>query len=47
MGVQVSPIFASRKPYSSKLENLGQVRSLGGSVINGFTTLGSVILTPK
>ena len=34
----------SRKPYSSKLENLGKVRSLTGSVINGFTTLGSVIL---
>ncbi len=34
----------SRKPYSRKLENLGKVRSLTGSVINGFTTLGSVIL---
>lgn len=34
----------SRKPYSSKLENLGKVRSLAGSIINGFTTLGSVIL---
>ena len=34
----------SRKPYSSKLENLGKVRSLDGGIINGYTTLGSVIL---
>lgn len=34
----------NRKPYSSKLENLGKVRSLTGGIINGFTTLGSVIL---
>lgn len=34
----------NRKPYSNKLENLGKVRSLTGSIINGFTTLGSVIL---
>ena len=34
----------SRKPYSKKLENLGKVRDLNGSIINGYTTLGSVIL---
>ncbi|MEA1916152.1 MAG: transposase, partial [Campylobacterota bacterium] len=34
----------SRKPYSSKLENLGKVRDLNSNIINGFTTLGSVIL---
>jgi len=33
-----------RKPYSNKLENIGKVRDLGGHIINGFTTLGSVIL---
>ena len=34
----------SRKPYSSKLENIGKVRTLDGRIINGYTTLGSVIL---
>lgn len=34
----------SRKPYSKKLENLGKVRALNGDIINGYTTLGSVIL---
>ena len=34
----------SRKPYSKKLENLGKVRDLNGNIINGYTTLGSVIL---
>ncbi|MEA1893205.1 MAG: hypothetical protein U9N33_10925 [Campylobacterota bacterium] len=34
----------SRKPYSNKLENLGKVRDLNSNIINGFTTLGSVIL---
>jgi len=34
----------SRKPYSKKLENIGKVRDLNGNIINGFTTLGSVIL---
>jgi len=34
----------SRKPYSKMLENLGKVRDLNGNIINGFTTLGSVIL---
>ena len=33
-----------RKPYSKKLENLGKVRNLSGNIINGYTTLGSVIL---
>jgi len=33
-----------RKPYSKKLENLGKVRDLSGNIINGYTTLGSVIL---
>jgi hypothetical protein len=33
-----------RKPYSKKLENLGKVRDLNSNIINGFTTLGSVIL---
>ena len=37
----------SRKPYSSKLENLGKVRALDGSIINGYTTLGSVILDER
>lgn len=34
----------SRKPYSNDLENLGKVRALNGDIINGYTTLGSVIL---
>lgn len=34
----------SRKPYSRKLENLGKVRDLNGNIINGYTTLGSIIL---
>jgi len=34
----------SRKPYSNKLENLGKVRDLNGNIINGYTTLGSVVL---
>lgn len=33
-----------RKPYSKKLENIGKVRDLNGNIINGFTTLGSIIL---
>ena len=33
-----------RKPHSQKLENLGKVRDLNSNIINGFTTLGSVIL---
>ena len=33
-----------RKPYSSKLENIGKVRDLRGNIINGFTALGSIIL---
>ena len=37
----------SRKPYSKKLENLGKVRALNGDIINGYTTLGSVILDEK
>ena len=37
----------SRKPYSKKLENLGKVRDLNGNIINGYTTLGSVILDEK
>lgn len=37
----------SRKPYSKKLENLGKVRSLNGNIINGYTTLGSIILDEK
>jgi hypothetical protein len=36
-----------RKPYSNKLENIGKVRDLNGNIINGFTTLGSVILDEK
>ena len=34
----------SKKPYSKKLENLGKVRDLNGNIINGYITLGSVIL---
>ena len=30
--------------YSKKLENLGKVRDLNGNIINGYTTLGSVVL---
>ena len=37
----------SRKPYSKKLENLGKVRDLNSNIINGFTTLGSVILDER
>ncbi len=33
-----------RKPYSKKLENIGKVRDLNSNIINGFTTLGSIIL---
>ena len=33
-----------RKPYSKELENLGKVRDLNSNIINGFTTLGSIIL---
>jgi hypothetical protein len=33
-----------RKPYSSKLEKLGKVRDLKGNIINGYSTLGSIIL---
>ena len=33
-----------RKPYSNKLENLGKVRDLKGNIINGFTSLGSIML---
>ena len=36
-----------RKPYSSKLENIGKVRDLNGNIINGFTTLGSVVLDER
>ena len=36
-----------RKPYSNKLENIGKVRDLNGKIINGFTTLGSIILDEK
>ncbi len=37
----------SRKPYSNKLEHIGKVRDLNGNMINGYTTLGSVILDEK
>ncbi len=33
-----------RKPHSCKLENQGKVRTLDGKIINGYTTLNSVIL---
>lgn len=33
-----------RKPYSKNMENLGKVRDLNSNIINGFTSLGSVIL---
>jgi hypothetical protein len=33
-----------RKEYSKKMENLGKVRALKGDIINGFTTLGSVVV---
>ena len=33
-----------RKPHASKLENQGKVRMLSGKIVNGYTTLNSVIL---
>ncbi len=33
-----------RKQYSTELEKLGKVRDLNSKIINGYTTLGSVIL---
>ncbi len=37
----------SRKEHSQKLESLGKVRSLSGKIINGYSTLNSVILDEK
>jgi len=36
-----------RKPHASKLENQGKVRTLSGNIVNGYTTLNSVILDEK
>lgn len=33
-----------RKPHACKLENQGKVRTLDGKIVNGYTTLNSVIL---
>lgn len=33
-----------RKPHALKLENQGKVRTLSGNIVNGYTTLNSVIL---
>jgi len=35
-----------RKPYAKKLENIGRVRDLDGNMINGYSTLGTVCLSP-
>ena len=36
-----------RKPHALKLENQGKVRTLAGNIVNGFTTLNSVILDER
>ena len=33
-----------RKKYSKEMENLGKVRDLDGNIINGFSTLASIII---
>ena len=33
-----------RKEYSKELENLGQVRDLKGNIINGYSSLGTILL---
>lgn len=33
-----------RKEYSKKLENIGKVIDLSGNIVNGYTTLGTVIV---
>ncbi len=33
-----------RKEYSSKLESLGKVRSLSGQIVNGYSTLNTIII---
>ena len=33
-----------RKEYSRELENLGQVRDLRGNIINGYSSLGTILL---
>ncbi|SEH06622.1 transposase [Candidatus Venteria ishoeyi] len=36
-----------RKPHASKQENQGKVRTLDGKIVNGYTTLNSVILDER
>lgn len=36
-----------RKPYASKQENQGKVRTLDGRIVNGYSTLNSVILDER
>ena len=36
-----------RKPYSKELENLGEVRSLDGKIIPGYSSFNSVVLDEK
>ena len=41
---RISDHCDNRKQYSTKLENLGKVRDLNGKIINGYTTLCSILL---
>jgi hypothetical protein len=41
---RISDHCDNRKQYSSKLENLGKIRDLNGKLINGYTTLCSILL---
>jgi len=36
-----------RKPHALKLENQGKVLTLSGNIVNGYTTLNSVILDER
>jgi hypothetical protein len=36
-----------RKPYAEKQENHGKVRALDGKIVNGYSTLNSVILDER
>ena len=44
---RISDHCEHRKEHSSKLEDLGKVRSLNGKIINGYTTLNSILLDEK
>ena len=36
-----------RKPYSTKAENLGEVRDLKNNIINGYSTYNIIAITPN